>query len=91
MVDEVTDEIVERAKELMRAEVETYSDWADGNCYYIVVCDRDGDVIDVCGGFIGSDAETNGITDYTGTLYDCEFNSVEDYVDSFNYDEPDAA
>lgn len=35
---------------------ETYSEWANGECYGYVICDAHGEELDSCWGFIGFDA-----------------------------------
>ena len=48
------DELVE---ELLVADVEVYTAWAQGDCFAFVVEDPNGEYIDSCGGFIGYDDE----------------------------------
>lgn len=42
----------ERAADASRF-LDTYNDWANGNCYYFSLEDGDGEHLDSCGGFIG--------------------------------------
>jgi hypothetical protein len=36
--------------------LETYNDWANGNCHWYKIEDDTGHVIDECGGYIGEDS-----------------------------------
>lgn len=71
----------EQVYEWLKAEVDLYSEWAEGHCYWFEITDKDGNTVDTCGGFIGDDAYTNGIIDYTGELHDCNFYSVDEYLE----------
>lgn len=42
-------------QEALNAEVKEYNSWLSGEVYYYVVEDEDGEILDSCGGFIGSD------------------------------------
>jgi len=57
-----------RAAELIRAEVETYGQYVNGECYGYVIEDADGEVIDSCGGYIGFDAVTEAANEYIGSI-----------------------
>ena len=48
-----------RAAEFIRAEVELYGQYVNGECYAYVVEDAEGEVVDSCGGYIGWDAVTD--------------------------------
>ncbi len=64
MVEEVTDEIRERAVECLKGEVETYDQCLRGDVYYYVVESEDGTVLDSCGGFFGEEVaieEADGV------------------------------
>jgi hypothetical protein len=45
----------DRAKDA-RGFLETYNQWLNGDCYWYSMEDIEGDLIDSCGGFIGSDS-----------------------------------
>lgn len=51
----------------LRAEVETYDQYLTGQVYGFVVENWDGDDIDSCWGFYGSDPKTNGMIDHWDT------------------------
>lgn len=53
LVDEVTDEIRERAVEELKGEVETYNQYLTGDVYYYVIESEDGTVLDSCCGYFG--------------------------------------
>lgn len=67
--------------EELAGEVNVYSEWAEGHCYWFEVTDKNGDRVDSCGGFIGDDAYTNGIVEYTGELHECSFRDVDEYLE----------
>lgn len=56
MVEEVTDEILQRAIECLQGEVETYDQYLQGDVYYYFIEDDDGMVLDSCGGYFGTEA-----------------------------------
>lgn len=80
MADEVTDELRERTEKCMEAEVEYYSHWANGECYYFNLYDESGTLIDDCCGFIGDDTKESGIEDYTGELEETSM-SLEEWIE----------
>ena len=47
----------------LRNEVETYSQYLEGECYGYILKDSEGEEIDSCFGFYGYDPTTNGIFD----------------------------
>ena len=60
----------ERIVEILKSEVETFSAWANGDCYRFTIekyeycshCNRGTwEYVDGCGGYIGDDHEENGI------------------------------
>ena len=71
----------EQVYEWLKGEVDYYSEWADGHCFWFEVTDRNGDTIDSCGGFIGDDAYENGIIDHIGELHECSFRDVDEYLE----------
>jgi len=71
------DDWMERAEAEFAQEVETYSDWAEGNVLGYRVFDRMGEEVDSCWGFIGNDA--SAIESYCGGLHDCSFKSVYEF------------
>ena len=70
MVDELTDDLRKRINRYLADEVEYFSEWAEGHTYGYVMTDHETLEEDSCWGFIGDDAATNGMTDYTGDLQD---------------------
>jgi hypothetical protein len=81
LVDEVTDELRKRVEKCMEEEVEYYSQWANGECYYFNLYDKSGNLIDSCSGFIGDDTAKSGIEDYTGELEETDM-SLDEWVES---------
>ena len=43
----------DKARECLDSELETYTEWCNGEIYYYVVEDADGEHLDSCGGFYG--------------------------------------
>lgn len=63
-VKRIGKKLVERVTGYLKSEVETYDMYLTGECYRFEVTDLDDNHIDSCGGFLGSDFSTNGMTDY---------------------------
>lgn len=71
-VKRISKKILIKAEEILKSEIETYSDYIEGNVYGFslykkIKCDLDEDHrenIDSCYGFFGSDFNTNGIKDH---------------------------
>ena len=66
-VKRVTKKIISWAKDILRAEVETYDQYLRGEVYSFTAYEiRDADIVelDSCGGFFGDDPEKNGMLDY---------------------------
>ena len=63
----VTDKVRERARDLLRSEVEVYDQYLRGDVYYFSIVDDDGEVIDSCGGFFGDDPFKNGMAEHIPT------------------------
>jgi hypothetical protein len=62
MVKRITKSVRERATASLVSEVKTYSQYIEGDVYGYTVED-DGDVVDSCSGFYGSDPFTNGMSE----------------------------
>lgn len=58
----ITPEVREKVKKILKGEVETYSQWANGEVYYFAILDEDDNVIDSCGGIY----DLAGIWDNSG-------------------------
>lgn len=63
MVKKVTKALKLRALEHLEAEVEEFRKYVEGEIYRFEILDEDGEVLDTCGGFLGSDMVANGIAD----------------------------
>jgi hypothetical protein len=70
---EYTQNTIEKAKELLRCEVDVYDQYLRGDVYWFsleeaITCECCGithyESIDSCGGFYGSDMQSNGLKDY---------------------------
>jgi hypothetical protein len=61
----------------MEGEVETYSDFANGNVYYYNIDNSNGDHVGSCGGFYGYDHDASGLLEYAQNAIDCY---IEDHV-----------
>jgi hypothetical protein len=60
----VTAKLKERLEKILEGEVETYTQYVEGEVYGFQIVDEDDDIIDSCYGFYGSDFATNGMLDY---------------------------
>ena len=56
--------IWDKINNVMDSEIDTLSDYIEGNVYQFSIQDENGDTEDSCGGFYGDDLNTNGILDY---------------------------
>jgi hypothetical protein len=53
-----------KIESIIEAEVETYTQYVEGEVYGFQIIDEDNEVIDSCYGFYGTDFATNGMLDY---------------------------
>lgn len=51
----ITKKILERAEQVLRSEVETYSQYLEGDVWGFTIEDEYGELVDSCGGFYGQD------------------------------------
>jgi len=65
-----------KAEALLKGEVETYDQYLTGDVYGFVLEDEDGNQIDSCWGFYGSDPRTNGMADHIESKYHCLFEKL---------------
>lgn len=63
-VKRITKKLLEKVEGVLASEIEVYSDYVDGNVYGYVLKDKEGNDVDSCWGFIGSDFKMNGMTSY---------------------------
>ncbi len=63
-VNRVTKELIEKADKILECEVETLNQWISGDIYSFTLETSEGEHIDSCGGFYGSDLKTNGMLDH---------------------------
>lgn len=63
-VSRVTKKVRERALESLRGEIETFSQFLEGEVYGFRIIDEDGDEVDGCSGFYGDNHLENGMLDY---------------------------
>ena len=54
-VKRITAEILEKAKQAMKSELEVYNQWENNEVYRYEVTDLEGNHLDSCGGFLGDD------------------------------------
>jgi len=64
-IKRVTKDYIAQAEGIVEGEVETFSQWANGDVYGFII-KEDGEETDSCWGFYGMDIKTNGILDYVG-------------------------
>jgi hypothetical protein len=60
----VTAKLKQKIEKQLEGEVETYAQFLEGDVYGFCIEDEDGNHIDSCFGFYGSDFATNGMLDY---------------------------
>lgn len=60
----VTAKLKERIEKILEGEVETYSQYVEGDVYGFQIVDEDDNHIDSCYGFYGSDHKENGMLDH---------------------------
>ena len=60
----VTAKLKQKIEKQLEGEVETYTQYVEGEVYGFQIVDEDDDVIDSCYGFYGTDFATNGMLDY---------------------------
>lgn len=60
----VTAKLKERIEKILEGEVETYTQYVEGDVYGFQIIDEDDDIIDSCYGFFGSDHKESGMLDY---------------------------
>ncbi len=70
-VKRISKKLRKRVENILNAEIETLDQFLIGDVYRFVLVDEDGEMIDACGGFYGSDPQTNGMSD------EIDFNNVE--------------
>ena len=60
----VTKKLRERVEGILEGEVQTYTKYLEGGVYGFVIEDEEGEHIDSCYGFYGTDFATNGMLEY---------------------------
>jgi hypothetical protein len=65
-VKRITATVRDRALNVLEAEVRTYDQYLQGDVWGFTLKDAEGEVIDSCGGFFGSDPRENGMADMLG-------------------------
>jgi len=68
-IKRVTKEYIDKADRILKGEVETLNQYVMGEVYGFIIEDENGEHIDSCYGFYGSDIEENGIADYLEKKY----------------------
>jgi hypothetical protein len=63
---------IEKLKEYLLGEVETYDDYLTGNVYWYTIILPDGTDDDSCGGYYGSDHEKSGLLEAAKNAVDCD-------------------
>ena len=65
-IAEITNEVIDKVKEIFKGEVETYDQYLRGDVYRFSVETKAGKVLDSCGGFFGDNFKENGMKDHLG-------------------------
>jgi hypothetical protein len=60
----VTKKLREKVSRILEGEVETYTQYLEGEIYGFQIVDEEGEIVDSCYGFYGTDFATNGMLDY---------------------------
>jgi hypothetical protein len=60
----MTSQVREKTLKYMQGEIEIFNQYLQGDAYYFEVQDEEGNELDSCGGFFGTDWEDNGILDH---------------------------
>lgn len=68
-VKRITKKIRDRVIAALKAEVETYSQWLEGNVFGFVLKNAEGNEVDSCWGFYGTDWKENGLSDAVPNEY----------------------
>lgn len=63
-IKRVTKKYIEQTEKILKAEIETFSQWANGEVLGFRLENEDEEIIDSCYGFYGTDVETNGVLDH---------------------------
>lgn len=71
-VKRVTQKELEKAEQVLDAEVRLLDTYLKGEVYRFVIKDTNGNEVDSCGGFYGEDYKTNGMLDYVDGIIDEE-------------------
>lgn len=79
----VTKKLRERVSGILEGEVETYTQYLEGEIYGFQIVDEEGEVVDSCYGFYGTDFLTNGMLDYIDAdLLGVSEEEVKDLLDN---------
>lgn len=70
MINRLTGRIVEREKEILDSELETYTQWCNGETYYVMLTDLQENPIDSVGGFYGYGEDKKEILDIASGYFD---------------------
>jgi len=69
-VKKVSKKLIKRVTDVLQSEVEVYDNFLTGEVYFYSIEDSDGDSVDSCGGFYGTDFENNGLLEYARNAID---------------------
>lgn len=70
---QLTPKRVEKIKKLLRDEIKTYDQFVTGDVYGCEVLNPEGEFIDSCWGFYGSDPAKSGLEEFAHTTIDAEY------------------
>lgn len=76
----ISRKLEERVTGYLKNEVQTYSDYIGGFCYGWVVTGPDGDEIDSCWGYYGTDYKKNGLLAAAHATIDCDVTQREKFA-----------
>jgi len=73
---------LEKIKQYLIGEVETYDNYLTGSVYGYVIEDRNGEEIDSCWGFYGYDHEASGLMENAQNAVDCNIqNNINQHIE----------
>lgn len=70
-IKRVTKKYIDKVTRCLDLEIKTFDQYLTGDTYYYTIEDKEGDHLDSCGGFFGTDWKTNGLLYYAENAIDC--------------------
>lgn len=80
----ITNKVIDKAKEILRSEVEVYDQYLTGDIYEFIIRNEKNEIVDSCCGFFGYDFEANGLIDHAQRYIDAVI-AERDHLESNIY------